>query len=204
MFAFIEGKLFSKKAGEVVINCSGVGYLLYTSMQTFDALPALGETALLHTYLAVREDAQILYGFYTESELDLFKLLISINGIGPKIALGILSSITPNELHSAIIRNDLIKLQKLPGIGKKTAELLVVHLRDKITKLDISNNDKDTSAKTIGQNHLSEEAVSALISLGYNKAAAEKAVKQSESEFNSLKDKNIENLIRLALKFAMK
>ncbi len=204
MFAFIEGKLHSKKAGEAVINCSGVGYLLNISMQTYDLLPQIGETILLHTYFVVREDTQQLFGFLTESELELFTLLISISGVGPKSALGILSAINPNDLYNAILHNDLIKLQKLPGIGKKTSELLVLHLRDKVIKLDLAKDDSSPNAPMSNNNHLNDEAVSALISLGYSKGAAEKAVKQSEQEFAALTNQNIEGLIRLALKFAMK
>ncbi len=204
MYAFIEGKLHSKQANETIINCSGVGYYLLNSIQTYDSLPEIGENVLLHTHLIVREDAQLLYGFYTIDELELFKLLISINGIGPKIALGILSSITAPELHSAINKNDLNKLTKLPGVGKKTAEVLLVHLRDKIKKLAITDTDLTATHKNESKSKLFDEAISALISLGYTKSIAEKAVHQSLDEFNSLQNQNIESLIRLALKFAMK
>lgn len=206
MYSFIEGKLHSKKASEAVINCNGVGYLLLISLVSYDSLPEIGENVFLHTHLVVRDDAQILYGFYSEDELELFKLLTSISGIGPKTALGILSSITSQELYVAINQEDLDKLKKLPGVGKKTAELLILHLRDKIKKIELKGNDNITIDKSLKDEitKLSDEAISALISLGYTKLIAEKAVKNSMEEFKNNTNQNIENLIRLSLKFAMK
>ena len=204
MYAFVQGKLYSKNSGEVVVNCSGVGYLINTSLQTFEKLPNVNEEVFLNTYLIVREDSHQLYGFLNTQELELFKLLISISGVGPKVALGILSSVTPSILRDSIIRNDLIKLQKLPGIGKKTAERLVLELKDKIQKVDIQSNDDSSSKSAIGDLTLFDEATSALIALGYNKTLAEKAVKQSENDFKLQTSKTVEVLIRLALKNAMK
>ncbi len=204
MYAFVQGKLYSKNSGEVVVNCSGVGYLINTSLQTFEKLPNVNEEVFLNTYLIVREDSHQLYGFLNTQELELFKLLISISGVGPKVALGILSSVTPSILRDSIIRNDLLKLQKLPGIGKKTAERLVLELKDKIQKVDIQSNDDSSSKSAIGDLTLFDEATSALIALGYNKTLAEKAVKQSENDFKLQTSKTVEVLIRLALKNAMK
>ena len=204
MYAFVQGKLYSKNSGEVVVNCSGVGYLINTSLQTFEKLPNVNEEVFLNTYLIVREDSHQLYGFLNTQELELFKLLISISGVGPKVALGILSSVTPSILRDSIIRNDLIKLQKLPGIGKKTAERLVLELKDKIQKVNIQPNDDSSSKSAIGDLTLFDEATSALIALGYNKTLAEKAVKQSENDFKLQTSKTVEVLIRLALKNAMR
>lgn len=203
MYAFLQGKLFSKNAGEVVINCSGVGYLLNTSLRSFEQLPALDVDVFLYTYLIVREDSHQLYGFIDNQELELFKLLISISGVGPKVALGILSSITPSALSSSIMRNDIIQLQKLPGIGKKTAERLVLELKDKISRIDTGANNSVSNTESINSS-VRDEAVSALIALGYNKTVAEKAVKQSELEFTQHASKTVEVLIRFALKNAMK
>ena len=204
MYAFVQGKLYSKNSGEVVVNCSGVGYLINTSLQTFEKLPNVNEEVFLNTYLIVREDSHQLYGFLNTQELELFKLLISISGVGPKVALGILSSVTPSILRDSIIRNDLLKLQKLPGIGKKTAERLVLELKDKIQKVDIQSNDDGNVKSGIADLTLFDEATSALIALGYNKTLAEKAVKQSENDFKLQTSKTVEVLIRLALKNAMK
>lgn len=204
MYAFVQGKLYSKNSGEVVVNCSGVGYLINTSLQTFEKLPNVNEEVFLNTYLIVREDSHQLYGFLNTQELELFKLLISISGVGPKVALGILSSVTPSVLRDSILKNDLLKLQKLPGIGKKTAERLVLELKDKIQKVNIQPNDDSSSKSAIGDLTLFDEATSALIALGYNKTLAEKAVKQSENDFKLQTSKTVEVLIRLALKNAMK
>lgn len=203
MYAFLQGKLYSKKAGEAVVNCSGVGYLVNISMQTFDKLPDTNSEVFLNTYLIVREDAHQLFGFIDIQELDLFKLLISISGVGPKVSLGILSSIPAVELCNAIVKNDLLKLQKLPGIGKKTAERIVLELRDKIMKLDISPTDATTKLSDVNSNMI-EETVAALMSLGFNKSSAERAVKLSEHEFKNHNSQTIEILIKLALKYAMK
>lgn len=203
MYAFLQGKLFSKNAGEVIINCSGVGYLVNTSLQTFEKLPAENEEIFLNTYLIVREDSHQLYGFISLQELELFKLLISISGVGPKVALGILSSIAPATFRDSILKGDLIQLQKLPGIGKKTAERLILELKDKLLKVDIQSNG-EVQSKTIHNSSVYEEAISALISLGYNKSVAEKAVKQSENDFQSQTSNTVEVLIRLALRNAMK
>ena len=203
MYAFLQGKLYSKNAGEVIINCSGVGYLVNTSLQTFEKLPAENEEIILNTYLIVREDSQQLYGFISLQELELFKLLISISGVGPKVALGILSSIAPATFRDSILKGDLIQLQKLPGIGKKTAERLILELKDKLLKVDIQSNG-EVQSKTIHNSSVYEEAISALISLGYNKSVAEKAVKQSENDFQSQTSNTVEVLIRLALRNAMK
>lgn len=203
MYAFLQGKLYSKNAGEVIINCSGVGYLVNTSLQTFEKLPAENEEIFLNTYLIVREDSQQLYGFISLQELELFKLLISISGVGPKVALGILSSIAPATFRDSILKGDLIQLQKLPGIGKKTAERLILELKDKLLKVDIQSNG-EVQSKTIHNSSVYEEAISALISLGYNKSVAEKAVKQSENDFQSQTSNTVEVLIRLALRNAMK
>lgn len=203
MFAFISGKLYSKSPNEAIIDCKGVGYRLLISMQTYETLPEIGTDVFLHASHIVREDANLLYGFSTEGEMELFKLLISINKVGPKIALGILSAISTSDLHSAILQNNIAKLTKLPGIGKKTAELMVIHLRDKIAKLDVAPGETIQNLPA-DKNILAEEAVSALISLGYTKALAEKAVKQSENDFLTSDKQNVETLIKIALKFAMK
>lgn len=203
MFAFISGKLHSLNPSEVVINCNGVGYRLYITLQTYEALKLTGEEVFIHTVNIVREDSNLLYGFSSPDEMELFKLLISISGIGAKIAIGILSSISASDLHSAIVQNNIAKLTKLPGVGKKTANLMVIHLGDKLAKLELA----ETQSRAVLQNNntiLTEEAVSALVALGYSQALAEKAVKKSENDFLASDKQNVETLIKIALKFAMK
>ena len=200
MIAYLKGNLHSKNSSELILNCSGVGYLVFTSMNTFEKLPEIGQLVELNTLLIPREDAMQLYGFIEISELDMFKLLISINGVGPKSALGILSSISPEVFREYIMANNLRQLQKLPGIGKKTAERLVLELRDKIEKLNINSS----GHIHIGSSIHSEEALSALIALGYNRTIAEKAIKLSENEIKDKPSTTIEEMIKIALKFAMK
>ena len=200
---FFKANCILKRAGEAVINCSGVGYFINISMQTYDKLPDINSDVFLNTYLIVREDAHQLFGFIDTQELELFKLLISISGVGPKVSLGILSSISAIDLCNAIVRNDLLKLQKLPGIGKKTAERIVLELKDKILKLDISATDSITQTSIVNSNMV-EEAIAALMSLGFNKSSAERSVKLSENDFNNHTSQTIEVLIKLALKYAMK
>jgi holliday junction DNA helicase RuvA len=198
MIAYLKGELYSKSSSELIINCSGVGYLVFTSMNTFEKLPEIRQIVELNTLLIPREDAMQLYGFIEKGELDMFKLLISINGVGPKSALGILSSISPEVFRDYIVTNNLRQLQKLPGIGKKTAERLILELKDKIEKLKIDS----TLGSTV--NIYTEEALSALIALGYNRALAEKAVRLAENELKDKPSTTIEELIKIALKFAMK
>jgi Holliday junction DNA helicase RuvA len=202
MIAFVKGSLFSKKAGEAVVDCGGVGYLCYISMKTYDKLPEIADSVFLYTLYITREDATLLYGFKDESELELFKLLISVTGVGPKSALGILSSISPNDLSKAILNSDYVKIQKLPGIGKKSAERLVLELKDKITKISDSIDSIDNSISVAS--NFSDEAIAALTSLGYSRSIAEKAVKFAENDLSDNSSHSIERLIKLALKYAMK
>lgn len=203
MFAFISGNLHSKTPTEAIIDCNGVGYRLYITLHTYESLPEEGSNVFLHTVNIVREDSNLLYGFQTPEEMALFKLLISISGIGAKIAIGILSSVSTSDLHSAILQNNIAKLTKLPGVGKKTANLMVIHLGDKLAKLDIGEGMPSEPQHT-DNNILAEEAISALVALGYSQALAEKAVKKSEKDFLASDKQNVETLIKIALKFVMK
>ena len=197
MITQISGILIFKKPTEVVIDCSGVGYQIFTSVNTSDKLSEIGSKVTLQTYLIHREDAMQLYGFYNDMEREVFKLLISISGIGPKSAIAILSSISIAELKQVVTESNYLLLQKMPGIGKKTAERLVVELRDKMLKIDIGET--TTSASNI----IAQESISALMVLGYNKAIADKAVAKAINSL-SQNELTVENILRLALKFAMK
>jgi len=195
MIAQISGILVQKKPTEVVVECGGVGYHLFISVIASNKLNNIGDKITLKTLLIHREDAMQLYGFYDDVEREVFKLLISISGIGPKSALAILSSIDISELKQAIINNNLLLLQKMPGIGKKTSERLIIELKDKIIKID-------TVADTDNHSATLQEAIAALIVLGYNRTTAEKAVKKAitVSENPSI---SCEEIIRLSLKFAL-
>jgi Holliday junction DNA helicase RuvA len=178
VIAFLRGTLALKEATRVVVDCRGVGYSAAVSVRTSEALPEQGAEVLVHTHLSVREDAHELFGFADESERKVFMLLISISGIGPKSALGILSSVAPAELASVVARGDIGTLQKFPGIGKKTAERIVVELRDKMHSTDFgSGADHPEASLPAGVNEKSrQEAVLALVALGYARTSAEKAV----------------------------
>lgn len=176
MIAQLRGILVSKTPTEVVVDCGGVGYLAAISMATSGQLPEPGERVTILTLMVVREDAMQLFGFGNETERDIFKLLTSISGIGPKIALGILSSIPLADLREVIASSNLAYLQKLPGVGKKTAERILVELRDKIGSIQLLPADESTTTST--QLDIRQEAVAALIALGYTRQVAEKAIRQ--------------------------
>ena len=198
MIASINGKLLSKGSTNAVVECGGVGYMLNISLSTSEKLPSIGENTFLLTVFQMREDAVNLYGFASESEREAFNMLTSVSGIGAKTSLGILSSISIDSLANFIVNQNLIALQKLPGIGKKTAERLCFELRDKaISLLGVSGT---TTLITPNQSVVNE-AVSALIALGYNKNTAEKAVKSAQGTMTG--ELKIESLIKIALKYTM-
>lgn len=198
MISHLKGKLFSKSPNEIVIECNGVGYLAQVSLKTSEEFSEIGKEVLLHTFFIPKEDSHNLYGFSSIDEREVFKLIISVSGIGPKTALTILSSISIDDFREKIISNNTLALSKIPGIGKKTVERLVLELSDKINK-----SYSKTSLKSSAGNSSSiilEEAISALVALGYNRAIAEKSVIKASKE---LENPSAEKLIRLALKFAI-
>jgi Holliday junction DNA helicase RuvA len=199
MIASLNGKLLTKSTTNAVVECGGVGYFVNISISTFEKLPERGETIFLFTVYQLREDAVTLFGFVSEADREAFLILNSVSGIGGKTALAILSSITVSELVKFITNQNLPALQKLPGIGKKTAERLCFELKDKIMTL----NTADSGLTIIQSNNQSvnNEAISALISLGYNKVIAEKAVKAAQKTLDD--DVKVESLIKVALKYTM-
>lgn len=198
MIAQINGKLIAKNSTEVVVDCGGVGYLVFVSVVTSERLPDAGSNAMLYTLLIPREDALQLYGFWCEAEREAFKMLISISGVGPKIALGALSSVSLEELQVYVLSGNYHALQKLPGIGKKTAERLVLELKDKIAKLNIPGKPDISKSTSL----IAQESISALITLGYTRLVAEKAVKRAISDSES-KSLTVEQIIKIALKYAL-
>jgi Holliday junction DNA helicase RuvA len=175
LIAHLTGKLLYKQPNAVVIDVGGVGYELIVPLSTFYDLGEVGAEVSLRAYTYVREDALQLYGFRTEREKKLFLLLTSVSGIGPKLAITILS-VSAGELISAIRANDVARLVMIPGVGKKTAERLVVELRDKLAALSSPELEEQLRAGTSGPTALRDDLISALINLGYPRAAAEKAV----------------------------
>ncbi|MCL1142599.1 Holliday junction branch migration protein RuvA [Shewanella gaetbuli] len=202
MIGRLSGILVEKQAPEIVLDVNGVGYELQVPLTSFYELPETNQSAMLYTHFVVREDAQLLYGFITKQERALFRLLIKTNGVGPKLALTILSGMSANEFVSCVERDDIATLVKLPGVGKKTAERLVVEMRDKLKSLleASSGNEREfvlqsnySPAPAIES--AEEDAISALISLGYKPAQASKAVSANMKEGMSS-----ESLIKAALK----
>lgn len=171
MIAYLQGKLVSKDPTHVVLEVQGVGYLVSISLHTFSAIKN-EESLRLLTHLHVREDAHILFGFATEGERQLFQHLISVNGIGPSTALMVLSFLPPAEVREAILREDVATLQRIKGIGAKTAQRMILELRDKLRK------ETPEMAGLVGSSHntLRSEALSALTTLGIARAAAERSV----------------------------
>jgi holliday junction DNA helicase RuvA len=171
MIAHLRGKLLSKHPNQVVVETGGVGYEVNISVPTFSELPANGSEVALHIHTHVREDLIALYGFLRPAEKQLFEKLMTVSGIGAKLAITILSGMAANEMAGAIRNNDVARLTRIPGIGKKTAERMVLELRDKLAPA------AGTSTPTVPAMSATEEDVlSALVNLGYQRAAAEKAL----------------------------
>jgi Holliday junction DNA helicase RuvA len=193
MIGRLTGLLARKEPPSLLLDVNGVGYELDAPMSTFYDLPAIGEKVVLYTHLVVREDAQLLYGFSRESQRQLFRSLLKVNGVGPRVALAVLSGLSESELLTCLAHEDIARLTKVPGIGRKTAERLIVELRDKV---DLTAAPAAGAARplTVPADPVSE-AVSALIALGYKPAEASRAVGSVPGE--GLKS---EDLIRQALK----
>lgn len=196
MFNYIYGKLVSKNPTNIVVDVNGVGYQLNISLNTFQKLPEIESDVKVFTVLIPREDSIQLYGFYDEDEKFMFDQLLSISGIGPKVAQSILSGISPDELREFIVQGNSLALTHIPGVGKKTAERMIVELKDKLTK--ISPPEKIISKDV---EDIRIQAYQALITLGYQKQIAEKAIRVALNEINSNNEElTIENLIKKSLK----
>jgi Holliday junction DNA helicase RuvA len=171
MIAHLRGRLLSKHPNQVVVETAGVGYEVNISVPTFSELPNNGSEVALHIHTHVREDLIALYGFLRPAEKQLFEKLITVSGIGPKLAITILSGMAANEMAAAIRGNDLGRLTKIPGIGKKTAERMVLELRDKLPEAAGTSTPAALVMST-----MEEDVLSALLNLGYQRPAAEKAL----------------------------
>ncbi len=193
MYAYINGKIADKANNYVVIDNSGIGYKIYMSLAAIEKLPDVGETQKVYTYYHVREDNISLYGFLSNEELRMFELLLSVSGIGAKLALQILSAISPSSFALSVISNDVSKIVKIPGIGSKTAARIVLELKDKLkTEEAISKNEK--IEKAIHIDDKDNEAITALQVLGYTRKEIEKTIEHIDTENSS-----VEEIIRKAL-----
>ncbi|MBO6196790.1 MAG: Holliday junction branch migration protein RuvA [Butyrivibrio sp.] len=203
MIAYVNGILESIEEGLAIVDVGGVGMNVFISGSTMDRMPGIGEAVKLYTYTSVKEDSFTLYGFLSRDELSLFKMLISVNGIGPKGGLSILSVMTPDDLRFAIMAGDAGTISKAPGVGKKTAERITLELRDKI-KATGDDMLRSSSAVTLDDltgeaSSARDEAVAALVALGYNSSDAMKAVRKVLAENDSASG-DTEMLLKLALK----
>lgn len=195
MIAYIKGKLVYKDPTHVIIDVGGIGYHIRISLNTYSAIKE-EEQLKLYTFLHIKEDAHTLYGFEQPSEKTLFLHLISISGIGPSIGLMVLSSLSPDEIHDAIINEDVKTIQSIKGIGSKTAQRVILELKDKLRKDAPLDKASNISVKT--HNTIKNEALSALVTLGIAKVAAEKSIDNIiKREGNEI---TVEHLIKLALK----
>ena len=198
MFAYIKGKVELKTNEYVVIENNNIGYKIYTSLSNIETL-CNGQEALMYTYLYVREDAFILYGFINQEEVSLFEQLLSVSGIGPKAAISILSNISVSKFSLAVITDDVNTLTKAQGIGKKTAQRIILELKDKLKKQQINLPEQDEVCTNKTDSSTKEEAISALIMLGYSYSEASKVV------FSVYKEEyDLETIIKLCLKGMMK
>lgn len=191
MITHIQGRLIEKNPAYAIIDCNGVGYYLNISLNTFSKI-GTDEFCKLYTHLSIREDAHTLYGFADQEERNVFRLLISVSGVGASTARMILSSLSPAEVQQAIAASDVNTLKNIKGIGAKSAQRIIVDLKDKIGKEDILPDNV-----TISGNTIKNEALSALITLGFDKKKADKALDKSMKEVG---DVSVEELIKITLK----
>jgi Holliday junction DNA helicase RuvA len=205
MIAHLSGTLLAKQATSVILDVNGVGYEVTIPVTTFYDLADAGQTVQLRIYTHVREDALQLFGFKTARERELFTLLISVSGIGPKSGIAMLSGMSADEIIAAIRTNNLARLTAIPGVGKKTAERLVIELRDKMAALSSPALEEQLAAQASGAmpsgDALHDDTLAALLQLGFQKAAAEKAVGQATQEGGDL---SVEVLLRRSLRLLSK
>lgn len=201
MISFIRGELAALEEQKAIIDVGGVGYGIYMSRQALAILPPVGSEVKIHTYLNVKEDALQLYGFLSRDDLNVFRLLIGVSGIGPKGGLNILSSLSPDELRFAVMSGDAKTISSAPGIGKKTAEKLILELKDKLDIEDMlsraseGNEENGILQESAGEG-MQAEAVQALVALGYSSAESLRAVKKTSPDCST-----VEDILKEALKY---
>jgi len=193
MIGYLRGTLLEKRPPVIVVDVQGIGYELEAPMTTFYDLPDAGRDVVLYTHMVVREDAQLLYGFIDAVQRDLFRSLLRVNGIGPRVGLAILSNLTAQEFMRCLVEDDLTRLTKVPGIGRKTAQRVLIEMRDRVSVAlsDVESMEAGEPLVTPVQ-----DAIGALIALGYKPADANRAVRQ----INNAADLSSEDLIRRALR----
>ncbi len=197
MITFLDGKLISSLPTQAIVDVSGVGYEVFIPLSSYDKLPAAGQSVRILTHLHVREDAHVLYGFMSAAERDLFRLLVNhVSGIGPKLALAVLSGMSVSNFKSAVVNSDVTALAKISGLGKKTAERIVLELKDKLGVAAAWEAASAAHAPTPEEEE-ANEAVLALIALGYKQIDAHKSVREMQQKGEA---KSAQDLVKLALK----
>ncbi len=198
MIAYLKGTVAEIEKDSIILECGGIGYRIFMPVSVLERMGRTGQELTVHTYLNVREDAMLLYGFLTKNDLSVFRLLLGVSGIGPKAAMGILSHFSWEDLSFAVLSDDAAAIARAPGIGKKTAQKVILELKDKL-KLQDALEEKlsgDIPRESTGVSEASQEAVEALVALGYGRTEALRAVRQvSVGE-----DMDVEGLLRAALK----
>src|SRR5438309_11294124 len=198
MITFLDGKLVATLPTQATVNVNGVGYEVSIPLSSYDKLPAVGQPIRILTHLAVREDAHVLYGFMSAAERDLFRLLVNhVSGIGPKLALAVLSGMSVSNFKAAVVNSDVVSLSKISGVGKKTAERMVLELKDRVGVAAAWEAASATHAPTPEQEQ-ANEAVLALIALGYKQVDAHKLVRDLQEREGA--GKSAEELVKMALK----
>ena len=199
MISYVKGALAEKSGDRIVVEAGPVGLGIYVPLSVLEVLPPLGEEVKIYTYLQVREDDLSLYGFLTRQDLDMFRRLIGVNGIGPKGALGILSALSPDDLRLAILTGDAKAISKAPGVGAKTAQRIILDLKDKVSAEEMLASVADTDERTSVplMQEAGREAATALVALGYSNLEASKAVKNVQIT----EDMDAEAVLRASLKY---
>lgn len=200
MYSYIKGELAEVNTDHIVVETGGIGYMVYVPAQSLEYLPSIGDDIKIYTYLYIREDAMILYGFLTKDDLEVFKLLITVSGIGPKGGLSILSTLSSDDLRFAILSGDSKAISKAPGIGSKTAQRVIIDLKDKMSLEEAFEKKIENTENSLkipeGHNAVKNDAVLALNALGYSSTESLKAV----SKVEITEGMGVEEVLKLALK----
>ena len=200
MYSYIKGELAEVNTDHIVVETGGIGYMVYVPAQSLEYLPSIGDDIKIYTYLYIREDAMILYGFLTKDDLEVFKLLITVSGIGPKGGLSILSTLSSDDLRFAILSGDSKAISKAPGIGSKTAQRVIIDLKDKMSLEEAFEKKIENTENSLkipeGHNAVKNDAVLALNALGYSSTESLKAV----SKVEITEGMDVEEVLKLALK----
>lgn len=207
MITFLRGVLEDKQPTSIEVDVGGVGYEVFITLSTYDALPTEGSECVVYIHESIREDAYQLYGFATKVERAMFRMLLNVSGVGPKIAIGALSGMTVRDLKNCIVEGDSKRISKIPGVGKKTAERIIVELKDKINPLEALGGSTDSSDNVEDNRefaHIVNDAVMALVSLGQSHDVAIKVVRNIITQYDKDNTPTVEDVIKKSLSAIMK